>query len=115
MSRHAWRHLQQLQEAGRDGMNRLSNSRRDSLSSFGGEAAMDIVFLVIGALIYIQFDFRPIVAITLPELLATYQPLWAMVGLALAAFGGIRLGAALIEMGGWMIGGWVKRLLKKNQ
>jgi hypothetical protein len=110
MSRNGWNHFLKLQNVSRDGLNRLLNKRQGVLSTFGTEVAMDVVVIVVGLLIYIQFDVQLLFAIILPEFLEAFRPLWATVGLALVVFAGLHLLATLTEFAGGMLADLFKKI-----
>ena len=113
MSGHSWKYLKVLQDTARDGLNRISHDKkRETENSLRDELILDLVPLVIGLFIYIQLDVYPIVPSSLlPDFLQDnfMRTMVAVVGLALAAFGGVRIIFAQFETIIWHIGSLFQR------
>lgn len=110
MNGRGWEHLRQLQNITRNGYLNLHNQRRDADNSFMDELLVDLPLIAVGLSMYIQFDIQPFLPVQLPDVIqhGSFAPILAMVGLALAGTGGVRLLFAVFEAATWV----VSRLLK---
>jgi hypothetical protein len=113
MNSHSWKHIKQLQDMTRNGYNNLVTKRRDTDNSFLEEFVIDFILIGIGLSIYIQLDIRQFLPFSLPDVIqnGSLRLIVAVIGLALAGSGGVRLLAASIEAATWM----VSRVLKGNK
>jgi hypothetical protein len=106
MGSNGWKHLRHLQNATRDGFNKLSTKRNDPSNSLVHELVMDLFLIGIGLPVYIQLDIVPFLPFVLPDVIqsGSFRPIVATIGLAIAGFGGIRMLFALLEATTWMVG-----------
>jgi hypothetical protein len=105
MGSSGWKHLKQLQDATRDGYNNLSTKTQQPDNSLAQELMVDLFLIAVGLSIYIQLDVGPFLPFSLPDVIqnGSYRPFVAMIGLAIAAMGGLRMLFALFEAATWLI------------
>jgi hypothetical protein len=105
MAGSGWNYQKQLQDATRAGYNNLSTKAKDPDNSLLQELAVDLPLIVLGLAIYIQLDIKRFLPFSLPDAIqnGSNAPFVAMIGLALAGIGGIRMLFALFETATWMI------------
>jgi hypothetical protein len=97
MSSGGWKHLKELQDTLRDGYLRLRFKENPPTNTLADELIFDIPLLIIGLVIYIHLDIRPILPIQLPEMRQSTSTIIAIIALAIAGYGGIRIIFSLIE------------------
>lgn len=99
----------------RDGYNNLSTKAKEPENSLVQELGVDLILIGIGLAIYIQFDIKPFLPFSLPDVIqnGSLRPIVAMVGLAIVASGGVRMLFALFEAGTWLIASLFPK--KKNE
>jgi hypothetical protein len=97
MSSGGWKHLKELQDTLRDEYLRLRFRDKQPTNTLANELIFDIPLLVIGLVIYIHLDIQSILPIRLPEMRQSTSTIIAIVALAIAPYGGIRIVFSLIE------------------